>query len=178
MVVIATSSLMAQRFEKTGVQGVYVGLGIGTGSTSHGYVEEVNDGDRTAGIYVSQRLGFIINRNILLGIESNLSSFEIDETDWEFSTRGLVLTYYLHKSSFIKGGPAFVRMSYDFRTSAESFEYYEVSDYGFGIQIAAGADIRISNHYSILPTFHYVYADFSEFSANTIGLTFEFARFW
>ena len=178
MVVIATGSLMAQRFEKTGVKDIYLGIGLGTGSTSHGYVEDVNEGDRASGLYGSLRMGFVINRNILLGIESNSTILEIDETDWEFSTRGLVLTYYPHSSFFIKGGPAFARMSYDFRTGAESFEYYEVSDYGFGIQIAAGADIRLSKHYSILPTLHYVYADFDAFSANTFALAFEFARFW
>lgn len=175
---IATNPLMALRFEKTGIKGIYLGLGIGTGTNSHGYLDEVENGDRTSGIYVSQRLGFIINRNILLGIESNLSSFEVDETDWEFRASGLVLTYYPHRSFFIKGGPSFARMSYDFRTSAESFEYYEVSDFGFGFQIAAGADIRLSKHYSILPTLHYMIADFDEFSASTVALAFEFARFW
>lgn len=174
----SASPLHAQRFEKSGVKDVYLGFGLGTGSTSHGFVNGDDHKGRASGLFATVRLGFIIKRNVLLGIESNGVLFEIDETDWEFGTSALVLTYYLNTSIFVKGGPAVARMSYDFKTAAESFEYYEVSDYAMGMQFAIGADIRLSSHYSILPTFHYVYADFDQFSVNSIGLTFEFARFW
>lgn len=168
----------AQRFESTGIKGIYVGLGVGTGSTHSGYHERYTGDQRMTGLSGNIFLGCIIQKNVLLGFETTDFMFDSMDECWNLSSGAVVVTYYPHKSFFIKGGPAAAEIRYRYKTVAESFEYTTISDYGIGIVLAAGADISLSKHYSFLPTVRYLIADFEEYSANGVALTFEFARFW
>jgi hypothetical protein len=172
------ANAFAQRFESTGIKGVYVGLGLGTGSTHSGYHERYYGDKRSSGLASNLCFGFIIQKGVLLGFELSDFRFESQGEDWDLSSGAIVVTYYPHKSFFIRGGPAVGSIDYRYKIIANSFEYTTISDYGAGIVLAAGADVSLSKHYSFLPTVRYLIADFDEFSANGVALTFEFARFW
>jgi hypothetical protein len=173
---LTTSVRGVSRFEHSGPTGVYFTAGFTSGPARvHFDNQERLDNSKNA-LGRNFRVGIVVHKRMLLGLECSTWLRERQGQDFFYQHYSFVATYYVLPGFFIKGGPAIGSASYEL-PGYRSFDL-TYSEFGSGIVLGVGADIRITHSFSFVPAMQYLYLDFEDSSASQIAVVFSIGWFW
>jgi hypothetical protein len=137
--------------------GFWIGFGAGYGSAAASADCDGCGGNRVGSVSGFLKLGGTLNKNVLLGVETNV--WVKDQGDNTTLTLGAftgTVTVYPQATGgfFLKGGLGTSYVSSDFQE--ESFSS-SIEKFGWGFLVGAGYDLRVARNISLTPCVNYHY---------------------
>ena len=136
--------------------GFWIGFGGGYGSADASAACDGCSGDRQGSVSGFLKLGGTLNKNVLLGVETNAWVKEEDDTTLTLGAVTGTVTVYPQATGgfFVKGGLGTSYVSSDFQEGSFSSS---ISKWGWGFLVGAGYDLRVWRNISLTPCVNYHY---------------------
>jgi len=169
-IALVGSTALAQGSTKAPTrEGFWIGFGLGAGSA--GLSCDGCEVDRSNGFSGSLRMGGTLTPNLLIGGETNGWVKSEDDVDEKVGFLTANAYYYPQASGgfFLKGGLGLATSSME---GDDGFGgYAKLESIGFGVQLGAGYDIRVSRNLSLTPYANYLRAFSAEakFNGSSLG---------
>jgi len=149
--------------------GFWIGFGGGYGSASASADCDSCSGDREGSGTVFLKLGGTLNKNVLLGVETNLwIKEETSNTTLYLGAFTGTVTVYPQASGgfFLKAGAGASYVSSDFQEGSLTAS---IEKWGWAVLVGAGYDIRVGRNISLTPCVNYHYGKLGDI--NFQGIT-------
>jgi hypothetical protein len=145
-------------------QGFWIGFGLGYGS-AYASCDQCVEGDGEGSLTGSLKLGGTLNPHVLLGVEINGWTKDVNDTNLTLGSFTGTVTFYPGETSgfFLKGGVGVSYVDTDFREGSFSAS---VSKAGLGGLAGIGYDLRVGGNVSLTPSFNFYFGKPGDISLN------------
>lgn len=143
--------------------GWMLGLGIGGGSAGL-EVDGLGSSDREGGGAGLFRVGYVIQPQFGIGLESSAWSKEVDGDRLTFSVTTAAASYYPGAGSFfLRGGVGVANGEFSTHSGSTTVK---TSESGVGFLVGAGTEWRLARSFALGPEVTYSYGSFDGFNTN------------
>jgi hypothetical protein len=151
-----------------------IGFGIGGGSAGLS-LDNFEAGDREGGGMGSFRVGYPLNSQVSLGLESNAwtKSETVNGTDATvtFSATTVGAAFFPAEGFVLRGGVGLGQTKF---TASQGSVSVSNSETGFGVTYGVGYEFRLARTFALGPQIDGGFATFDGGSSNWVGLGLEF----
>lgn len=163
--VFAASSAVAGTYPHNH-NGWSIGLGIGGGSAGLS-VDGAPDIDREGGMTGNFRVGYPLNEQLSLALESNAWTKSENGDNVTFSATTIGVAFFPSEGFVMRGGLGFGNSRFSSDIGGGTITYTET---GFGVNAALGYEFRVARTFALGPQADFGYASFDGGSVNWFGL--------
>lgn len=143
-----------------------IGLGIGGGSAGLS-VDGAGDSDREGGVTGNFRVGYPLNEQVSLALESNAWSKSENDATVTFSATTIGAAFFPSEGLVLRGGVGFGNSRFSVDAGSVTVSSTET---GFGVNGGIGYEFRVARTFAVGPQADFGYASFDGGSANWFGL--------
>jgi hypothetical protein len=143
-----------------------IGLGLG-GGTAGLSVDGLGSSDREGGITGNFRVGYPLNEQVSLALESNAWTKSEDDATVTFSATTIGAAFFPSEGLVLRGGLGFGNSRFSEDLGGGTVSYTES---GFGVNAGLGYEFRVARTFAVGPQADFGYASFDGGSVNWFGI--------